>query len=92
MAGDRLGYWFQNYITANGNVSTGDWETSCPEQFADGLADYGEMLDLFARVARSQVAINNVSWIDDNILFGVRLVSGEEEEKGGGGVCARVVD
>ncbi len=43
LAADRLGWYFDNYITPEGNLTTGDWETSCPDGFADALADWGEV-------------------------------------------------
>jgi len=39
MAADRLGWWLDNYLKADGELSTCAWEDSCPGQFADGLAD-----------------------------------------------------
>jgi hypothetical protein len=52
-----IGFYFDNYVVMpEGNLTTGDWELSCPDGFADGLADYGEMQDLFWRTARAVIA------------------------------------
>ena len=32
------------------------------------------MMDIFARIARSQIAINNASWVTDHIDYAFRLV------------------
>ena len=64
MAGDRLGWWMDAYITSSGSISTGDWEISCPFQFADGFADYGEMLDIIARMIRWELAYNSINASD----------------------------
>jgi hypothetical protein len=78
MAADRLGFWLDNYLKADGEISTCDWEDSCPDQFADGLADYGEMEDLFARVARMQLAANlanGTAWLDAHLAQGFLLAN-----------------
>ena len=46
------------YVTTRGTIDFGTWEVSCPFEFADGFADYGQMMDLFARVATSQLGYN----------------------------------
>jgi hypothetical protein len=77
-AGERLGWWFDNYIKADGEISTGDWEVSCPNGFADGLADFGEMQDIFVRVARAQLAVNTANgtaWIDAHMDQAWRLAN-----------------
>ena len=56
--------------------NSGDWEDSCPNKFADGLADIGEMQDLFARVARMQLAANLVNgsqWLSSHFAQGLSL-------------------
>lgn len=59
LAAERLGWWMDHYVDADGTISFGGWEPSCPfNGFADGFADYGEMMDLFARTARSQLGYN----------------------------------
>ena len=78
MAGDRLGWWMDNYLKADGELSTCDWEDSCPDGFADGLADYGEMEDMFARIARMQLAANTANgsaWVAAHIVQGLALAN-----------------
>ena len=76
-AGDRLGWWLDHYITPDGEVSTGDWEPSCPNGFADGLADFGEMQDMFVRVARAQLASvgNGSAWVAAHMEQGWSLMN-----------------
>jgi ubiquinone/menaquinone biosynthesis C-methylase UbiE len=59
-AAARLGWWLDHYVYADGGISMGDWEDSCPDGFADGLADYGEMEDMFARIAPGYDDANKV--------------------------------
>ena len=42
-----------------------------------GLADYGEMIDLFARTARLQLGTTNgdSKWLDSNLAAGLRLMN-----------------
>ena len=75
MAAARLGWWFDHYLTADGQISTGDWEDSCPNKFADGLSDYGEMEDLFVRCARMQLATNGTAWLGAHITQGIALMN-----------------
>ena len=85
-AAQRLGWWLDAYIKPSGEISTGDWEDSCPGGFADGLADYGEMQDIFVRVARAALAgtPNGTAWVAAhmdqawrlmNYSFGLRLAA-----------------
>jgi len=77
-AGERLGWWMDNYLKPDGAISTGDWEDSCPDQFADALADYGEMQDIFVRTARMQLgynAANGSTWLAAHIDAGARLMN-----------------
>ena len=76
-AADRLGWWLDNYIKADGQISTGDWEDSCPGGFADGLADYGEMQDIFVRTARAALAQspNGTAWLAAHMGQGWRLMN-----------------
>ena len=77
-AGERLGWWMDHYITADGRVSTGDWEPSCPNGFADGLSDFGQMQDIFVRVARAQLAgnaVNGSAWVAAHMDQGWRLMN-----------------
>jgi hypothetical protein len=77
-AAKYLGFWMDNYITADGNISTGDWEDSCPDRFADGLADYGQMQDMWARIARMQLAANTVNgtqWVRDHLVQAFALLN-----------------
>jgi hypothetical protein len=76
LAAKFTGFWFDNYLNPDGSISTGDWEDSCPNKFADGLADIGEMQDLFARVARMQLAANTVNgsaWLSSHFAQGLSL-------------------
>ena len=77
-AGQRLGWWLDNYIKADGEVSTGSWEVSCPNGFADGLSDFGQMQDIFVRVARAQLAVNTANgtaWINAHMDQAWRLAN-----------------
>ncbi len=38
---DRVGYWFDHFVTPQGTIDWGTWETSCPFDFPDGFSDYG---------------------------------------------------
>lgn len=90
MGAARLGWWQDHYICgaptsaplcvgkADGTITTGDWETSCPYAFADGFADLGEMQDVFARTARALLAANAAtaaSWIAFQVPAAVRLAN-----------------
>ena len=82
MAADRVGWWFDHYIVQTGPnrgaVSTGDWEDSCPDGFADGLADEGEMQDLFVRTAVMQLGYNKANgsaWLAAHIDNAVLLAN-----------------
>lgn len=55
-AAARLGWWFDAYVGADGAISMGHWEDSCPFQFADGFADYGEIQAIFTNTARALLA------------------------------------
>jgi len=57
-AGQRLGWWFDHYLKPDGELTTGTWELSCPNGFADGLSDFGQMQDIWVRVARAQLSTN----------------------------------
>jgi hypothetical protein len=77
-AGQRLGWWMDNYLKVDGEISTGYWEDSCPGEFADGLADYGEMIDMFVRVARAQLSgnpTNGTQWLSAHVAQGWRLMN-----------------
>jgi hypothetical protein len=77
-AGQRLGWWLDNYLKPDGELSTGDWELSCPNGFADGLSDFGQMEDIFTRIARAQLsgnAVNGSAWLSAHIDQGVRLMN-----------------
>ena len=76
LAAEFTGFWFDNYLNPDGSISTGDWEDSCPNKFADGLADIGEMQDIFARVARMQLAANTINgsaWLSAHFAQGLSL-------------------
>ena len=77
-AGQRLGWWMDHYLKPDGEVSTGDWETSCPNSFADGLSDFGQMQDMFVRVARAQLAgnpANGSAWLAAHVAQGWALTN-----------------
>jgi hypothetical protein len=77
-AGQRLGWWMDHYIKSDGEISTGDWEDSCPNGFADGLSDFGQMQDIFVRVARAQLAINTANgsaWVAAHVDQAWRLMN-----------------
>lgn len=77
-AGQRLGWWFDHYLKADGELSTGDWEVSCPNGFADGLSDFGQMQDIFVRVARAQLAgnpTNGSAWVAAHMDQAWRLMN-----------------
>lgn len=57
-AAQRVGYWFNAFVTPSGAISWGTWETSCPFQFADSYSDYGIVQALFARTARAVLSNN----------------------------------
>lgn len=78
MAADRLGWWMDAYITAEGAISTGSWELSCPFGFADGFSDLGEMMDIIARTAIAQLGYNptnGTAWLAAHIDQAVRLTN-----------------
>eukprot|EP00052_Salpingoeca_macrocollata_P022678 m.197901 g.197901 ORF g.197901 m.197901 type:complete len:939 (+) comp21867_c0_seq3:48-2864(+) len=87
MAADRVGYWFQHYIcpnagchlgTAKGSINTGNWKAYCPDHFADGLADYGEMADLFAKTARAVLGYTpdtGKDWVTQHIDAAFNMVN-----------------
>ena len=77
-AGQRLGWWMDHYLKPDGEVSTGDWENSCPNGFADGLSDFGQMQDMFVRVARAQLAgnaNNGTAWLAAHVAQGWALTN-----------------
>ena len=77
-AGQRLGWWMDHYIKPDGELSTGDCELSCPNGFADGLSDFGQMQDIFVRVARAQMAgnpANGSAWVAAHVDQAWRLMN-----------------
>jgi hypothetical protein len=52
------------------------YQAYCPFGFADGLADYGQMMDLWVKTARAQLAYNKVNgsdWITEHLPAALRL-------------------
>lgn len=56
---DLLAFYYSNYIV-NGTYSTGTWETSCPDAFADAIADHGILMTLLVRSIRLVLASNGL--------------------------------
>jgi hypothetical protein len=81
LASERLGWWMDHYVNVtDGTISFAGWEPSCPfGGFADGLADYGEMQDIFARTARSQLGYNGTgggaAWVAAHLPQAVALAN-----------------
>ncbi len=69
LAADRVGYVMDSFIREDGSMPECDSVDS--GGFGDALADYGETLDLFVRVARAQLAWRNASvsntWVSSRL-------------------------
>jgi len=61
MAGQYVGWYMDNYLTRDGRILTTGFGDNCPDGFADGLADYGELQQLFTQTARYELAYNTVN-------------------------------
>lgn len=62
-AADRVGYYLDTYVFANGSLNLMHWKDYCV--FADSFSDYGRMLDLFVQTARVH---NSAEWAADTML------------------------
>ncbi len=81
-----VGFYFDHYVVMpRGNLTTGNWKSYCPEGFADGLADYGEMQDLFWRTARAVAAHaspqESQAWLDAHVPQAVALANNSYQRR-----------
>jgi hypothetical protein len=59
-ASELVGFYWETDLFANGTINLGNWKPYC--SFADGLSDYGRMLQLWTRTANA-ISGTNASWV-----------------------------
>lgn len=77
---DRIGFYFETFIYANGSIDMGHWKDPWKDSgagqynctFPDSLADHGRMLELFTRAVR---LTNNLTWYDKHKPAAERVVT-----------------